>query len=391
MVTALDLGNILDFEPVNKPITTLYLSIDAEGKKNKQHKILFKDILKYKSQKTYFKNLTQEESQSVQNDFKKIEDYINMEFGMNGDASRSVAIFSCSEADLWESIKFSVPMDTSMVVNRHPYLRPLVEAASRHRNYALILVDRAKARIVEMRMGKAVEHFHVHEEDMPDQVKKGGFGGTTERRVERHINDHVRWHLKRVAEEAKKLQEKHDYKWVYIGGRPEIINEFEKVLHSYVKERVVGHLELEPGAPLKEVLEKVGAAEQDALVRYEKQFMRRLNNGIGQSRMGIGGILGVLHAQQHSQIDTLLIQQDFSRKGMYCPRCNYLTIHQEETCPLDGEDLRRTPDIVDNLIYNVLKQGASVEMISREMEDYGDIGAILRYPIAEQVTEDSAA
>ncbi len=384
MVTTAQLGGILNFGPLNKPMTSFYLSVNEEDKKNKKHKILFKDLLKYKSNKTYFKNLSEEEKSSVQNDFKKIEDYINMEFDLNGDSSRSVAIFSCSEEHLWESLKFSVPMDTSMVVNRHPYLRPLVEAASRHRNYAIILVDRAKARIVEIRMGRPVEHFHVHEEDMPDQVKKGDFGGTSERRYERHINDHVRRHLKNVAGEAKRLQSKHDYTWIYLGGRQEIINEFEKVVHSYIQERTLGHIVVEPHAPLNEVLEKASAAEEDSLQSYEGQLLDRLQNEIASGSLGISGILGVLQAQQKGQIDTLLVQKAFARKGFYCPQCNYLTIDEEGTCPIDNTELLRTPDIVDNLIYNVLNQGASVEMIYRSMDDFSNIGAFLRFPFAEQ-------
>jgi len=384
MVTTSQLSGILKFEPLEKQITSFYISVDEEGKKNNKHKIILKDLLKYKSGKSYFKNLKDTEKESVQQDFKKIEDYVNMEFDMDGNGSRSVAIFSCSEEDLWESMKFSVPMETSMVVNTHPYLRPLVEAASLHRNYAIILVDRAKARIVENQMGNITEHMHVHIDDMPDQVKKGDFEGTSERRYERHINDHVRRHLKRVAEEAKKLQEQHDYKWIYIGGRQDVINEFEKLTHSYIKERIQGHLIVEPHASMDEVLEKASDAEKNSLNAYEKQLLDRLQNEVGAGNLGISGMAGVLRAQQQGQVDTLLVQHDYSQKGFYCPDCNYLTIEEGNRCPIDETKLRRTPDIVDNLIYNVLKQGASVEMVTKQMDDFSDIGAFLRFPFTEQ-------
>ncbi len=384
MVTTSHLSSILQFEPMDKPITSMYLSVDEEAKKNKQHKIILKDILKYKSGKTYFKNLTDAERQSVETDFKKIEDYINMEFDLNGGGGKSVAIFSCSQEDLWESMQFSVRMETAMVVNNHPYLRPFVEAASQNRNYAIVLVDRAKARIFEMRMGEPIERMHVHDQEIPDQVKTGDFGGTSERRYERHINDHVKRHLKYVAEEAMKLQESHDYKWIYLGGRQEILNEFEKVLHSYVKERVVGQIIVEPHASITEVLDKAFVAEKEALQQYEKQLLDRLQDQIGSGELGIQDIHKVLMAQQHGQIDTLVVHKEFGLKGLYCPQCNYLTVEKENLCSLDDTELRRTPDIVDNLIYNVLKQGAQVEMVSSDMKDMGDIGAFLRFPLTGQ-------
>ncbi len=383
MITAEQLQTILNFQPDHVPITTLYLSFDEEAKKQKQHKILLKDFFRYKTEKTYFKNLDEEAQASVRNDFDRIEEYITMEYGQN-DQSKSVAIYSCAGEDLWETLQFEVPMETSMVINPHPYLRPLVEATSEHRNYAIILVDRAKAAIIEVRLGRVSEHVRIREEDMPDQVKEGDFEGTSERRIERHINEHVRQHLKNVAEKAKELQQAHDYKWVYIGGRQEIINEFEGMLHSYVKDRIQDRLVLEPHAPLDEVFDRVSRAEESARESYEKKRLRQLSDEIGARQRGLAGLGPILNAQQRGQVETLLIQGEFEQKGFYCRECNYLTLNEgTDECPIDGSALFRTPDVVDNLIYNVLKQGGAAESISQDMTDFGGVGAFLRYPVQQ--------
>ncbi|MCF7803999.1 MAG: hypothetical protein K9N46_01685 [Candidatus Marinimicrobia bacterium] len=380
MVTEKQLSGILNYQPANIPITTLYLSFDEEAKKTNQHKIVLKDLFRYKTEKTYFNNLSESAQESVKRDFEKIQDYISMEYDQDGSGSRSVAIFSCAAEDLWETQKYDMPMETSMVINPHPYLRPFVEAASEYRNYAIILVDRAKARILEVKLGKVIERLHVLEEDMPDQVKEGDFGGTSERRIERHINEHVHRHLKQVAEKALELHQQHDYKWIYVGGRQEIINEFEGMLHSYLKERIEGHLVVEPHAPMEEVLKKANEAAESTRSDYETKLLDRLSDEIGSGQRGISGIPGTLNAQQRGQIETLIVQDNFSTKGWYCPECNHLSV-KEQTCPLDGSELRRTPDLIDNLIFNVLKQGASIEMIAGDMGHLDNVGAILRYPI----------
>mgnify|MGYP006279204247 CR=1 FL=1 len=383
MITAEQLQTILNFQPDHIPITTLYLSFDEQAKKQKEHKILLKDFFRYKTEKSYFKNLESEAKDSVREDFDRIEEYINMEYGQ-GEQSKSLAIYSCSGEDLWETLQFDVPLETSMVINPHPYLRPLVEAASEHRNYAIILVDRAKAAILEIRLGRVIEHMRVREDDMPDQVKEGDFGGTSERRIERHINDHVRQHLKNIADKAMELQQAHDYKWVYIGGRREIINEFEDLLHSYVRERIQDHIVIEPHAPMDEVLERASQAEENARMEYEKRRLRNLSDEIGARQRGLAGLEPILKSQVRGQVETLLVQEDFSRKGYYCKECYFLTENEEtEECPVDGSTLYRTPDVVDNLIYNVLKQGGGAEAISQSMEDFSGIGAFLRYPIQQ--------
>jgi len=387
MITADQLQTILSFQPDSAPITTLYLSFDEEAKKQKQHKIMLKDLFRYKTEKTYFKNLSENAQKSVRDDFDRIEDYITMEYGQDA-GSKSIAVYSCSAEDLWETMHFNVPMETSMVVNPHPYLRPLVEAASEHRNYAIILIDRSKAAILEVRLGRVIEHVRVREEDMPDQVKEGNFGGTSERRIERHINDHVHQHLKDVAEKAMELQQAHDYKWVYIGGRQEIINEFKNHLHSYVKERLLGQIVVEPHAPIEEVLEKASQAEEQSRQEYEQQRLEQLSDEIGSRQRGIGGLTAILHAQQRGQVETLLIQEDFSRKGFFCRECYYLTTNKDQkTCPIDGSQLYRTPDVVDNLILNVLKQGGAAETLFTGMEEFDGIGAFLRYPMQQQQSQ----
>lgn len=383
MFNAKQLSHVLEYQPSEMPMTTLYLDLDEESIKHRQHKIMLKDLFKYKTEKSYYQNLSDDARESVDQDFAKMEDFINNQYQIDG--KKSLVVFSCAAKNLWETVDLKVSLDTSMVINPHPYLRPLVEASSAHRKYVLILVDRAKARIIGVNLGETTEYLHIHEEDMPDQVKKGDFEGTSERRIERHINDHVKQHLKKIAEQAKQLQQQHNFQWIYLGGRQEIINEFEGLLHNYVREHVEGHIVVEPHAPLDEVLKKVMAAEAESREKYESRLLERLGDEIGQGARGIAGMQGVLNVQRKGQIDTLLVQENFAVKGYYCTACNFMTIREDEkSCPLDGSKLRRTPDIVDSLINDVIKQGASVEMIKKDMSDFDDIAALLRFPVTRK-------
>jgi peptide subunit release factor 1 (eRF1) len=103
---------------------------------------------------------------------------------------------------------------------------------SHYRSYAVILIDRMKARIFESRLGEFKEHFHV-EDNAPEQVKVGGFKGRQERKVERNIHEGTIQHYKEVAQVAFDLFQKYKFHWVILGGRKDVLSEFTRYLHTY--------------------------------------------------------------------------------------------------------------------------------------------------------------
>ena len=372
------LKDLIAFKKKNFPITSAYIKSASSTGNRKIHIVELKKMIRYKKNTTYFKQLSEDEQHSVLADFDRILKWFNEEF----DSSQflSSICFSSQDAGLWETINLKQPLNNELVVQPKPYIRPLTTLFSTYRNYAVVLIDKAKARILESRLGEYIEHFYI-KDNITESVKAGGFKGREERRVERNIHQAVIRHYKQVAKMALELNQKFNFNWIILVGRKETLSEFQNHLHNYVASKIQAKVYVEPSAPLNDVLERVKLTEEKAREKFEKNLLKELNYK-KQINQGVEGIQAVLFAIGKNLIKTLIIQEDFKIKGVFCRNCNYLGLKPESECPQCGEDLERTNDIVEHLLHLVLVQGVNIEYMKNSLSEHGGITAVLRYPIS---------
>lgn len=372
------LKDLIAFKKKNFPITSAYIKSASSTGNRKSHIVELKKMIRYKKNTTYFKQLSEDEQHSVLADFDRILKWFNEEF----DSSQflSSICFSSQDAGLWETINLKQPLNNELIVQPKPYIRPLTTLFSTYRNYAVVLIDKAKARILESRLGEYTEHFYI-KDNITESVKVGGFKGREERRVERNIHQAVIRHYKQVAKMVFELNQKFNFNWIILGGRKETLSEFQNHLHNYVASKIQAKVYVEPSAPLNDVLERVKLTEEKAREKFEKNLLKELNYK-KQINQGVEGIQAVLFAIGKNLIKTLIIQEDFKIKGVFCRNCNYLGLKPESECPQCGEDLERTNDIVEHLLHLVLVQGVNIEYMKNSLSEHGGITAVLRYPIA---------
>ena len=365
--------------PQNKfPVTSAYFTLDNIAGNRKSHIVEIKKQIRYKKEKTYFRQLSTEEQESVLSDFDRILHWFGKE--LNPAESISSICFSSSGANLWRTLNFKIPLPQNiLVIQPYPYIRPYTILFSRYRNYAVVLVDRSKAKIFESHLGEFREHFHI-EDNAPESVKVGGFKGRQERKVERNIHQGVIQHYKEVAQEIFDLHQKFDFHWIILGGRKEVLAEFSKYLHPYISARIAGQIEVEPTAPLAEVLKKVEKTEEQARNNYEQALLKSLldRKSAGQT---VDGIQAVLDKIQDNWVDKLIIQEHFFKKGLFCRNCGFLSLKPLASCPTGCGKLERTNDLVEHLVHRALKQGVDLQFVSSNMDDYAGIAAILRFSI----------
>jgi len=360
------------------PVTSAYFSLDNTAGNRKSHIVEIKKQIRYKKAKTFFTQLTPKEQDSVLSDFDRILRWYGEE--LNPAECISSICFSTSGSNFWRTINFKKPLPQNiLVIQPYPYIRPYTMLFSHYRNYAVVLVDRTKARIFESRLGEFKQHFHI-EDNAPEPVKVGGFKGRQERKVERNIHEGVIQHYKEVAQVTFDLFQKYKFHWIILGGRKEVLTEFSKYLHAYLTSRIAGQIEIEPMAPLSEVLKKVEMTEEKARQNYENILLKNLldKKPIGQA---VDGIQAVLDKIQANWVNTLIIQENYFTKGLFCRTCGYLSLKPREACPTGCGKLERTNDLVEQIIHRALKQGVDIQFINSKMEKHAGIAAILRFPI----------
>ena len=79
---------------------------------------------------------------------------------------------------------------------------------------------------------------------------------------------------------------------------------------------------------------------------------------------------------------TLIFTESFVQKGVFCKKCDYLSIERQDNCPVCGVKLYKTNDIVELLLHRVLRNGGDVEVLDSDTRDFPGIGAILHFPVA---------
>lgn len=365
-------------------ITSLYLNLD----KNNNHKIALKDMLKDRrhglDKIKHEKKLAREQIQSLENDFSKIEQFIQHEF-LHKEHHKGLAIFSCSANNFWEFLELPQPVSNHLNADYDPYVRTLSELMCEHRNYGIVLVDSAKAKILDVTLGFVKEHLAIQNE-VASKIKYGGIEGTQERNINRAHDEMVQKHFKHVAAETEKLIDVRGMTWLIIGGRQNMISQFESNLTASIRKKIIGHMVVEPEAPLNDILKKSHDVAKHAEKHYEKELIDKLKGEANSSAgKGIFGLQPTLQALRRGGVNTLIVANSFKAPGFVCHKCFFIGTPEEkgpkDTCPICTGKAHNVPDVVEEAITFAFMQGCKVENTAdnSRLKLMGNIGALLRF------------
>jgi peptide subunit release factor 1 (eRF1) len=376
MISREDLSELIAFNPEQYLTTTLYLRIDKTPQLS--HTIALKDLIKMRRKELESQDLSLEVQKSIESDFKNIQDYVNLKFSRNN--VQTLVIFSCSARKFWKVVTANVPTHDLLVVQARPLYRPLSLMLDEYKRFLFILIERSKARLFEIYAGEILEHTDILD-DVPSKVREGGYGGYEERRIERHIGDHVRQHFKHVAEAAYDFSKKYSNDHVIIAGTDENARDFRQYLHYSLASQVVAIVQDDFHSGPAEVLSKTMNIEKEIHKSEETELLKRLFNEVNSEGLGIVGLDSILVALQVGQVNQLLVQEGFHKEGFRCVKC--LSLHLKNgACAYCGEETSTVPDVVEEAIQDAIQQGCQVKYISlpgSQLASAGNIGALLRF------------
>jgi peptide chain release factor subunit 1 len=297
--------------------------------------------------------------------------------GMDRGPTRGVALFSSSGAGLWEEVQVPSPLPDVATVADHPHLMPLEALIETYESFCTVLVDREKARIFLARMGRIKEEPEVFDE-VPGQHDQGGW---SQARYQRHIDDHVGRHFKHVGDELLRYFERQGFDHLVLAGPEEVVSEFERGLHDYLKRRVAARVVLPMTASIKDVLERSLQVEEELESNRERDVIDRVVAETAAGRNGVIGLEPVLGALNENRVDTLVAATGFWAEGVRCTSCGWLGL-RGSTCPVCGASTEPVPDVVESAVSKAMQQGSRVEALNKVGEDGGrpfDVGALLRF------------
>ena len=313
--------------------------------------------------------LDHDERSALREDVERVrEALMASDLAQNG--TRAVAVYACKPADLLEVVRITRPVESAVVLDRSPYLEPLVAEAHEER-WCVLLANRRNARFF-VGDGGGLEETDRVEDDVHSQHDQGGWSQARyQRGVEKEKDDH----LVHVAEVAFSAYKERGFDRLLVGAPDELVGELEHKLHPYMRERIAARLHLDvENSSLEDVRGAANAAIEDWRRRVEREALDRLAEGVGRGGRGAAGIAEVLDALNQARVETLLISENFRAAGRMDFQAGLLLPEEANT----GEPV---DDIVEPAIEKAIEQSAHA-MVVRHHDDLaplGGIGALLRF------------
>jgi hypothetical protein len=277
---------------------------------------------------------------------------------------QAVAFFACSGRGVFDVVELPRPVRDRHVVDATAWVRPLVAVLDEYHRCRVVVVDRARARFLDLYQDEMVE---CPGRLRDPTLRKPDYAGDMREHATRDKAELLaKRHYRAVAERLDEEARRHEFDIVAVGGHDHEIPGFLDHLSAAVRGRVAGTFSVHPR---EDDLGRIRERAEQVVERYERAEEQRLVTETFE-RCAAGGpaVVGLgecLWAGATAAVSLLLVQDDVVLPGAVCDNGDYLAV-EGDRCPVCGRDLRRTPDVLDELVQAVIDQGGSVEHVAAE-------------------------
>ena len=371
------LRELADFRPEGAKVLSLYLNLDpTEFANEKARTTEMSSLLDEADRRLRNGNsLSHNELIALREDVARVREYFRgPDFSAKG--SHGLAIFASGPAGLFQVIKLPRPVDTGVAIDDSPFIEPLADLAFTG-NWAVFLISRKMARILRGSRDSLEEIARISDDvhGWHDQ------GGWSQARFQRGIQKEVDDHVKHAAEVLFERFKRAPFDKLLIGCPPEQCGEVEKRLHPYLRERIVGRIDIDvENTTPDEVLEAALPVMEKEDERREREALDRLAEGLGTGTRAAAGLDAVLEALTERRVEILLFEQGLKAPGVVCPNGDWLGA-EGLTCPIDGAPLEQRDDIIETAVQLAITQSAEVLPVRYHdnLDGQGSIAAVLRF------------
>jgi peptide chain release factor subunit 1 len=290
--------------------------------------------------------------------------------------AQALAVFCSGPNDLFEVLKLPRPVESQVAVDDSPFIEPLAQIGPAAR-WCVLLVNRRIARILR---GSREGFSEVARIDS-DTAGQHDQGGWSQARYERAVEQEKLDHLKAVADTLFRRYRRSPFDHLLVGCPEALWGEMEGHLHAYLKEPLVGRIDIDVENSTADHVRRVAEPAIDEHERRRQDHaLDRVRQGIGTGGTGAGGLEDVLRALNEQRVEILLYDERFSAPGIVDPRNGWIG-PEGEASPVDGGSVERRGNIVENVVETALMQSAQVMPLRDrdDLEPYGGIAAVLRW------------
>jgi peptide chain release factor subunit 1 len=317
---------------------------------------------------------THEQRQGLKADFERLRSFFSEEFERDG--TRGYAVFCAGLDNLWQTVALSERVPDEIKVSRDLYLAPLVPLVGRGEGAVVAVVSREQGRLYRLRAGRLDEVADLFEE----QPRRHDQGGWSQARMQRHVDELAKDHLKVVADELATQLRRLQFPRVVVVSPEELKSEFADALAADARGAIIGWTTAKAHASPVELLAAALPVLEDWRERQEAQAVERWKEEAGRNGRAASGWEATLEAASDARVDCLLFQEGVEHPAWACPACGRVSVSGGR-CPLDGTEMERRDEGLDLAVHQVLAHGGQVLAVRRrrDLDPVGGIGALLRF------------
>ncbi len=276
--------------------------------------------------------------------------------------TRSLAIFADHSQRYGLAIPLPWPVRPRWFVDQAFVTWPLEQMLHLSEKYCICLTDKDDARIFVFYMGAIEERTDIVDE-IPGRIRYPD----PFRELE-YMRKHVEYfhkHFDHTAQALFDLYQREGFDHLVVGGLHEVLPQFERHLHSYLRDKVIARWDVPVQTiSLTEVLERTEAEER----RIEDAHARRIWKQIeerGPARSSHGPE-EVFQALWQHRVHALLVDPELRLEAGRCGSCLRTTLL--ERCPECGSAELEKVDGVTEAVTLAIETGAIVKYWERSAE-----------------------
>jgi peptide subunit release factor 1 (eRF1) len=342
----------------------------------------------HKEDTILIKDLAREAMRTLESKGKKecaradIDRVVRLSGELRSNGTHAKAVFACGKQNLWREYNLPPTLGgTQLFVDRHFHLKPLAHLLGASPLLAVVLLDKHRARIFDLRLGELTERedlFHP----LPRRGRSDGFAGYEGGHAQRRVEDEVRQHFKNIAESLKELMDKGVFeKWILAcqdAHRPL----FEPQLHPYVSQALIGRFHADVAHATRD---EIRSDAQQIVEHWQNDRCRDLaNQAVSHARShgrGVTGLRRVLRSLELGEVQTLLVGENLQAHAVECTGCGHIDAHLVSYCPVCGRATQEIVDVGEAILPWVVQRDVETFYVKDdpEFDKVGNIAALLRF------------
>jgi peptide subunit release factor 1 (eRF1) len=315
---------------------------------------------------------------------------------LRSNGAHAKAVFACGAQNFWQ--EYDLPPSlfrTQLFVDRHFHLKPMAQLLGAFPRVGVVLVDRHRARIFDLRLGELTERLGLFQ-PLSRKGRSDGYAGYDGGHAQRRVEDETLHHFKAVAETLKQSLEKGVFeKWI-LGCQEQHRAQFEPHLHTYVSQALLGRFQADIGHVTNE---QIRVRTEQIVESWQSDRRRELaSEAISRARShsrGVTGLRSVLQSLQSGEVQTLLMGENFQGRAVECSACGHLDAHLVSDCPLCGRATQEVVDVGEAILPYAIRHDIEMFYVKDDpaFDKVGNIAALLRFradkpqPIAAAVAD----